>query len=411
MTENALSDAMQRWLEDVSADLQARRRDHHWRTLPAVASRCEPEITVGGKVYLQFCTNNYLGLAADPRVVDAARAALDRWGFGSGASRLVAGNTALHAKLESDLARLKRQPAAIIFSSGYAANLAALKTFAAPGDVIFSDKLNHASLLDSAAASGAEHHTFPHRDCSRLKSRLIAAREKAARRNRPASGRRWLVTDTVFSMDGDVCDLSSLIHLAREFAALLVIDEAHATGVLGPEGAGVAAMQNAQSDIALSVGTLSKALGSVGGFISGPQAAIDALVNRGRNLIYTTALPAVCIAAAQAALDISLAEPWRRERLNAVAAHVRSELRQAGYNCGQSDTPIIPIILGSSEKAIAASQALAQMGIWVPAIRPPTVKPNTARLRISLMATHTDEQIGRLIAAVKKLRPIIDATI
>lgn len=405
MTEASISDAMRLWLENVEADLQARKRDHHWRTLPSVASRCEPEMVIRNKACLQFCTNNYLGLAADPRVVDAVRAGMDQWGFGAGASRLVAGNAAPYAKLESDLARLKQQPAAVILSSGYAANLAVLKTFAAPTDVVFSDKLNHASLLDAATASAATHHTYPHLDFDRLESRLRRTSEKHEHRPSPAvRGRRWIVTDTVFSMDGDVCLLPRVAAIARRYDALLVVDEAHATGVLGPDGAGVAALQNCQTDVALSIGTLSKAFGSVGGFIAGPQAAIDALINRGRNLIYTTALPAVCILAAQAALDISLAEPWRRARLGTLAERVRGELRQMGFNCGQSASPVIPVILGSSEAALCAAELLSQMGVWVPAIRPPTVKPNTARLRISLMATHTDEHIARLIAAMRKLR-------
>lgn len=409
MTDHATSDAMRRWLGELQTDLQARKRDHNWRTLPGAASRCQPEMVIRGQSYLQFCTNNYLGLAADPRVIDAARAALDQWGFGAGASRLVAGNTTPHAQLEANLARLKRQPAAVIFSSGYAANLAALKTFAAPADAVFSDKLNHASLLDAAAASGAAHHSFPHLDYARLEARLHRTREKSSRPGQPTAHRlRWIVTDTVFSMDGDVCNLSHLSSLARHHTALLIIDEAHATGVLGPDGAGVAAMQNAHADIALSIGTLSKAFGSIGGFIAGPQAAIDTLINRGRNLIYTTALPAVCIAAAQAALNISLSEPWRRNRVCTLADQLRRELGQQGYDCGQSTTPIIPVILGSSEAALAAAQSLAQMGIWVPAIRPPTVKPHTARLRISLMATHTDEHVARLIAAMKTLRQSID---
>ena len=409
MPDPAISDAMQLWLDDLQADLQARKRDHNWRTLPDVASRCCPEMVIRGQSYLQFCTNNYLGLAADPRVIDAARTALDQWGFGAGTSRLVAGNTTPHAQLEASLARLKKQPAAAIFSSGYAANLAALKTFAAPADAVFSDKLNHASLLDAAAASGADHHSFPHLDYARLEARLRRTDEKSTRPGQSAVNRRcWIVTDTVFSMDGDICNLPQLSSLAHHHNALLIIDEAHATGVLGPDGAGVAALQNAQAGIALSIGTLSKAFGSIGGFIAGPQSAIDALINRGRNLIYTTALPTVCIAAAQAALDISLSEPWRRNRVCTLADQLRKELKQLGYHCGQSTTPIIPIILGSSQAALAASRKLAEMGIWVPAIRPPTVKPHAARLRISLMATHTDENIARLVAAMKTLRQSVD---
>ncbi len=306
-------------------------------------------------------------------------------------------------KLEADLARLKKQPAAVILPSGFAANLAAIKTFSAPGDLIFSDKLNHASLLDAAAASGADHHTYPHLDYNRLEARLRRFANRRAGGGSTPRGRCWLVTDTVFSMDGDVGSPARLAQLADRYDALLMIDEAHATGVLGADGGGVAAMENVTDRVALSVGTLSKAFGSVGGFIAGPDAAIDSLINRGRNLIYTTALPAACIAAAQAALDISLAEPWRRERVCLLARQLRTQLQQMGFDCGQSSTPIIPIILGSSQSALDASRALAKRGIWVSAIRPPTVKPNSARLRISLMATHTDEHIARLVEAMKDI--------
>ncbi len=403
MTDDASPSAIRRWLDDLDADLQARKRDHNWRRMPSVQSRCEPEVRINSSQYLQFCSNNYLGLAADPRVIDAARSALDRWGFGAGASRLVSGNTELHQKLEADLARLKKQPAAVILPSGFAANLAALKTFSAPGDLIFSDKLNHASLLDAAAASGADHHTYPHLDYDRLEARLRRFADRRARGSSTPRGRCWLVTDTVFSMDGDVGSPARLAQLADRYDALLMIDEAHATGVLGVDGGGVAAMENVTDRVALSVGTLSKAFGSVGGFIAGPHAAIDSLINRGRNLIYTTALPAACIAAAQAALDISLAEPWRRERVCMLAHQLRTQLQQMGFDCGHSSTPIIPIILGSSQSALDASRALAKRGIWVSAIRPPTVKPNSARLRISLMATHTDEHIARLVEAMKDI--------
>ncbi|MGC8559810.1 MAG: aminotransferase class I/II-fold pyridoxal phosphate-dependent enzyme [Phycisphaerae bacterium] len=405
MTDDPFPSAMRRWLDDLDADLQARKRDHNWRVLPRVQSRCEPEMRINSAPYLQFCSNNYLGLAADPRVIDAARGALDRWGFGAGASRLVSGNTELHEKLEADLAQLKKQPAAVILPSGFAANLAALKTFSAPGDLIFSDKLNHASLLDAAAASGADHHTYPHLDYDRLESRLQRFADRHATGGSAPRGRCWLVTDTVFSMDGDVGSPARLAQLADQYDAVLMLDEAHATGVLGSDGAGVAAMENVSDRIALSVGTLSKAFGSAGGFIAGPHAAVDSLINRGRNLIYTTALPAACIAAAQAALDISLAEPWRRERVCLLAHRLRTQLQQMGFECGRSATPIIPIILGSSQSALDASRALAEKGIWVSAIRPPTVKPNSARLRISLMATHTDEHIARLVDAMKDIAP------
>ncbi len=402
--------ALAQWLGDLTRDLDARRRDHNWRTLPLVASRSEPVMTINGKSCVQFCSNNYLGLAADPRVIDAARRGLDVWGVGAGASRLVAGNSAPHEKLEADLARLKNQPAALIFSSGFTANLACLKTFASRADAIFSDKLNHASLLDAAAASGARHRTFPHLHYGRLEM-LLAEKSPVTDEKAPAEkARAFIVSDTVFSMDGDICSTPAICALARRYGALVMLDEAHATGVLGVDGAGVAAMQNTDAQVAITVGTLSKALGSIGGFVAGPRPVIDSLINRGRSLIYTTALPAVCVLAAQAALDISRAEPWRRQRVCQLATHLHSALTQLGFDCGPSATPIIPVMLGTSQAAMSAAAALADIGIWVPAIRPPTVRPNSARLRISLMATHTDEQISRLIEAMGNIRTRLAAT-
>ncbi len=415
--------AIQRWLNALAEDLDKRKRDHLFRGLSEVSGEQGTELVIGSKRYLQFCTNNYLGLAADPEVLDAARAAVDRWGFGSGASRLVAGSMQSHHELEADLAEFKQAEAALVFSSGYAANMAVLTCFTSPHDLIFSDKLNHASLLDAADASRCKHRTYHHRNYSRLAELLkrlsraqgqsatepTEAAASASRLNRDEKvpheiSRAWIVTDTVFSMDGDVADLEQLSRLAQAHGALLVTDEAHATGVLGPDGRGLAALQNVESAVAVSVGTLSKALGSVGGFVTGPRQVIDTLINRSRQFIYTTALPAACTAAARCALNISRREPERRQRVLSLAQYVRTELTAMGYQTGPSESPIIPVLLGSAQHALEAAAALREKGIYIPAIRPPTVAPNTARLRISLMATHSDAQIDTLLRAMKALR-------
>ena len=415
--------AIQRWLNALAEDLDKRKRDHLFRGLSEVSGEQGAELVIGAKRYLQFCTNNYLGLAADPEVLDAARAAVDRWGFGSGASRLVAGSMQSHHELEADLAEFKQAEAALVFSSGYAANMAVLTCFTSPHDLIFSDKLNHASLLDAADASRCKHRTYHHRNYSRLAELLkrlsraqgqsatepTEAAASASRLNRDEKvpheiSRAWIVTDTVFSMDGDVADLEQLSRLAQAHGALLVTDEAHATGVLGPDGRGLAALQNVESAVAVSVGTLSKALGSVGGFVTGPRQVIDTLINRSRQFIYTTALPAACTAAARCALNISRREPERRQRVLSLAQYVRTELTAMGYQTGPSESPIIPVLLGSAQHALEAAAALREKGIYIPAIRPPTVAPNTARLRISLMATHSDAQIDTLLRAMKALR-------
>ncbi len=388
---NPQESARQKWLAALSLDLGERRAAGLFRELKTLQSSAGPEITLADRRLVQFSSNNYLGLANHPEVIAAAWEATEKWGTGSGASRLVSGSLEIHHALEAELAAFKRTEASLLFPTGFMANLAAITAFAGPGDRIVSDKLNHASLLDAARYSGADHRTFPHRSYARAGELLT----------RSETGRRFLVSDTVFSMDGDLADLPALSDAAEKGDALVILDEAHATGVLGETGAGLAEMQHVENRIALSVGTLSKALGSLGGFITGPRVAIDSLVNSARSFIYTTALPPACCAAALAALRLIRRDPAPRRRVLALAEHVRKEITAMGFSCGDSQTPIIPVILGTSEKALAAATFLLDRGLFVPAIRPPTVAPNAARLRISLMATHTDGQVEQLLAALR----------
>jgi len=392
-----ISDPCAAWRGRLAAALAERRAAGLYRKLDVVESGTGPSIELAGQQVVQFCTNNYLGLADDPEVLAAARDALARYGTGAGASRLVAGSMALHRELETALAEFKHVPAALVFSTGYMANLAVLTTFAGPQERIVSDKLNHASLLDAARFSGAYQRTFPHRQYRRAAALL--ARDMGGPR---AGGQAFVVTDTVFSMDGDVADLPALCTVAEEAGALVVVDEAHATGVLGPTGAGLAEAQGCGARIAVHVGTLSKAFGSLGGFVAGPQEAIDTLINAARPFIYTTALPPACAAAALASLRIIQRAPQRRARVLALAGYVKAELVRLGFDCRDSASPIIPVVLGSAERALAAAAFLRERGIYVPAIRPPTVPPHTARLRISLMATHTDAHIEQLLAAMRQ---------
>jgi 8-amino-7-oxononanoate synthase len=386
--------ARQQWRQRLRAALDERRSAGLYRELRRVDSATGPRVRIDGREYLQFCTNNYLGLASDPEVVEAGRAALDRYGAGAGASRLVAGSMALHHELEGVLAAFKGTERALVFPTGFMANLAVLTTFATERDLIVSDKLNHASLLDAARFSGAEARTFPHRRCER-------AEELLQRRDAPA---RFLVTDSVFSMDGDVADLPELCVAAERTGALMIIDEAHATGVLGRRGAGLAELQGVEKQIDITVGTLSKALGCVGGFVCGSAEVIETLINGARSFIYTTALPPACAASALAALHIVERQPRRRERVLSLASRVKSALAALGYDCGDSETTIIPVILGEPETALAAAAFLRERGIWVPAIRPPTVARGSARLRISLMATHTDSDVEQLLDGMRALR-------
>lgn len=387
---------LQEWLGALDRRLEARRQEHLYRQLTPIASAQGPTLRIAGRAYVQFCTNNYLGLASDPEVIAAAQEATGNYGTGSGASRLVAGSMELHQQLEAALAAWKKTEAALVLPTGFMANLAVLTTLCGPDDRIVSDKLNHASLLDAATFSGAEHRVFAHRDAARCAD-LLAKPLRAG----GAASREFVVSDTVFSMDGDVADLPALCRVAREGGALVFLDEAHASGVLGPTGAGLAEEQGVAGEIAVSVGTLSKALGSVGGFVAGAAAVIETLINEARPFIYTTALPPAASAAALAALGIVQREPQRRQRVLALAAHVKRELTAAGFACGDSCTPIIPVLMGTPERALEAAAHLREQGIWVPAIRPPTVKES--RLRISLMATHSDAQIEQLLQAMRRL--------
>ena len=373
------------------ADLSARGLR---RRLREVESRSGTRLTVEGRQLICFSSNDYLGLAHHPRVVAAAREALDHWGWGAGASRLVSGHTELHRALETRLAAFKRTEAALVCSTGYQANLAAVRGLAGPGDVLLIDKRNHASIVDAARGSGAKLRVFGHRDYGRLEELLGRS---------AGAGRRVIVTDSLFSMDGDFADLPRLVELKHRYDALLCVDEAHATGVYGPGGRGLAEMMGVEAEIDVVVGTLSKALGGMGGFVAASAVFIDWLVNRAGAFVYTTALPPAACGAARAALDLVEAEPDRRGRLLSLAASVRSALGdRRGLDLAGSSSPIVPVVVGDAAAAVRLSQALEQASIFVPAIRPPTVPAGSARLRISLSADHTREDVDRLLAALDR---------
>jgi 8-amino-7-oxononanoate synthase len=341
---------------------------------------------------VSFASNDYLGLASHPVVVAAAREALDRWGSGSGASRLVTGTRPVHVALESELAAWKRCEAAVVFPTGFAANLSVLSVFATEGARVFSDELNHASIIDGCRLSRSRITVYPHGDLGRLDAALARS-----------SVRPIIVSDTVFSMDGDAVDIEGLVDVAGRHRALLVLDEAHA--VLGPElpeGAPVAGRGHTGRppvDI-LRLGTLSKTLGSLGGFVAGPRRFVELLVNRARPYIFTTAPTPADSAAALAALGIvrSAEGDALRRRLAGLVARVAAAVDAGGHG-----SPIIPLIIGDEADAVAASTRLAARGLWVPAIRPPTVPAGTSRLRITLSAIHTDRQVDGLLRGLEGL--------
>jgi glycine C-acetyltransferase/8-amino-7-oxononanoate synthase len=341
-----------------------------------------------------LASNNYLGLANHPHVVAAIREAVERWGWGAAGSRLITGHMTPHAQLEARLAAFKGTSGALICSTGYQANLAAIRGIARKGDVVYIDKLNHASIVDAARGCPAVLRVFGHRDYDKLERLLNRA---------SAYKRRIIVTDSLFSMNGDVADLPRLVELKRRYDALLCLDEAHATGVFGEHGRGVAEAMGVESDIDVTVGTLSKALGGIGGFVAGSAELIEWLINTAGAFIYTTALPPVACVAAMAALDIVEREPQRRMQLLDLAGHLRRELSEVrGLNIAGSTSQIVPVIVGEAARAVAVAEALATEGLLVLPIRPPTVPRGTARLRISLCREHTREDVDRLLAALDR---------
>jgi 8-amino-7-oxononanoate synthase len=380
----------------MDEQLQEIRRDGLWRQLRTVDSPPGPEIVVDGRRVLQFASNDYLSLAADPRLVEAGRAAAERFGTGSSASRLIVGTHGAVTELERRLAAFKGTEAALVLPTGYMANLALVTVLAGPGDAVFADRLCHASILDAIALSRARLVTWKHNDAGALAAKL---RDKTGYR------RRLVVTESVFSMDGDVAPLADLAAVAREHGAMFVVDEAHAAGVFGATGAGVAEEQGlGAGELAATVGTLSKALGGLGGFIAASQSVIDLVVNRGRAFVYTTGIPPAQAGAGLAALEVVREEPERRERLLALACLLRERLRAAGWTVPAGRSPIVPVMVGEVERAAALSGTLWERGILVPAIRPPTVPRGTSRLRISVTCGHTHEHLERLLGVLSELR-------
>ena len=341
-------------------------------------------------------SNNYLGLANHPALTRAAQDALERFGCGAGASRLISGSMELHHELEDRLARLKHTEAALAFPTGYQANVGTLSALMEPGDTILSDALNHASIIDGCRLSRATTLVFRHNDMDHLAELLASC---------SAAGRRLIVTDSLFSMDGDIAPLAEMSRLARDYDAWLMVDEAHATGVFGPHGAGVVEELGLSSTVEIQMGTLGKALGGFGAYVAGSRHLIDWLVNRARSFVYTTALPPSVAATAIAALDIVAQEPERRRRLWNTTAFLADQLSKLGYKLGNSRSQILPLIIGDAGQTMTLAAALLERGIFAQGIRPPTVPAGTSRIRVTPMATHTTQdmqQAVRVFAAAGK---------
>jgi len=378
------------WLDDeLRAELQDLEDAGLRRRLTALGTPTDAEVEVDGEPLVLLSSNNYLGLASHPALAAAARAAIDRYGCGTGSSRLIAGHFALHADTEAKLARFKGTEAAILFPSGYQANVGTIGALVGRGDHVYSDALNHASIIDGCRLSRASTHVYPHGDVQALERELART---------PAGGRRLIVTDSVFSMDGDRAPLATIVALAEAYHSVLMVDEAHATGCLGRHGAGLVDALDLGARVPVQMGTLGKALGAAGAYVAGSRALVDVLVNRARSFIFTTGLAPAAVAAAGAALDVVAREPERRAALATNAEHLRRGLAELGFAVG-GDTHILPVVLGDNARTLAFATALRRRGVLVHAIRPPTVPRGTARLRVTPIATHRRAHLERALDA------------
>lgn len=355
------------------------------------------ELELDGRSVLCLCSNDYLGLAADPRIAEAASAAMHQHGFGAGASRHISGTSVLHTQLELALASFVQLPAALLFATGYAANVGALQAVVGSGDAVFSDALNHASLIDGARLSRARVFVYGHRDLDHLAALL--------EQHRAAHAHAVVVSESVFSMEGSLADLRGLRALADRHRCGLLIDEAHALGVLGPQGRGLCARDGVRAD--LLVGTLGKAFGSAGAFVAGSRDAVRLIQNRARSFVFSTAPPPAQAAAAHAALELVLTADDRRERVLAHAARLRAGLHELGYRVAPGETPIVPVLIGPAAATMTLSSALLERGVFVHGIRPPTVPAETSRLRVTATALHTEAQIALALDAFAACKNLI----
>ena len=381
-------------LDFISDDLEKLKQSDMLRTLRTLSGPQGTHIRVNGKEYVSFCSNDYLGLPNSRELVEAAAEAMRRFGFGAGAARLVTGNMQPHADLERKIADFERAEDAIVFSTGYMANIGTIPALVGPGDLVIGDKLNHGSLIDGCRLSRAAFRFFGRRDVGDLEKRLAKA---------DRFRRTLVVTDSVFSMDGDIAPLADIAEICRKHGAMLMVDEAHATGVFGEHGRGVAEQLGVEDQVHVRMGTLSKAVGGLGGFVAGSGELVDYLRNKARSFILTTAPPAAVCAAAAAGLEIVRNRPELRERLWKNVEGVVAALKGAGVPLQFGGTPIIPIILGEAAKALTVSRRLQDHGIMIPAIRPPAVPAGTSRLRLTVSAAHSEDEIAGLGRAFSEI--------
>ncbi|MCE1116914.1 MULTISPECIES: 8-amino-7-oxononanoate synthase [Pseudomonas] len=384
---------------DLAARLAERRAADLYRQRPLLQSPQGPQVVVDGQPLLAFCSNDYLGLANHPEVIKAWRDGAERWGVGGGASHLVIGHSTPHHQVEEALAELTGRPRALLFSTGYMANLGAITALVGQGDTVLQDRLNHASLLDGGLLSGARFSRYLHNDPASLAGRLGKA-----------TGNTLVVTDGVFSMDGDCADLPALAEVARARGAWLMVDDAHGLGTLGANGGGIVEHFGlGVEEVPVLIGTLGKACGTAGAFVAGSQDLIEALVQFARPYIYTTSQPPALACATLQALELLRRETWRREHLAALIRQFRKGAEQIGLKLMDSHTAIQPILIGDAARAMELSRRLRERGLLVTAIRPPTVPAGSARLRVTLSAAHSEAQVQLLLNALAECYPQLEA--
>ncbi len=401
-------------MRDLASLLKTKRENSVYRQRLLSESPAGAEVSINGESLLNFCSNDYLGLANDPRLLQACTAGIAQYGVGSGASQLITGYQTAHHELELALSDFLERPRVLLFSTGYMANIGVISALLQKGDHVIEDRLNHASLIDGARMSDARLHRFRHKSLTALEGTLskVNAKQspslKLSQRSTNSVPQKLVVSDAVFSMDGDLVDLNALVQCTQTHNADLMIDDAHGLGVLGHQGRGslaLAGLRGAEANkkVPILVGTFGKAFGTFGAFVAGSDDLIETLIQSARSFIYTTAPPAAIAVATLASLSIIQEEEWRREALAARITQLQSGLQQLGLTQEKSPSAIQPIITGSSDSAVKLSHELRQQGFLISAIRPPTVPNNTARLRITLSALHTEQHIDRLLLALDKL--------
>ncbi|HWQ70895.1 MAG TPA: 8-amino-7-oxononanoate synthase [Desulfitobacteriaceae bacterium] len=383
---------MVKFYADLANKLEKLHEQHLFRELKSISGAPAEWVEIQGKKLLNLSSNNYLGIAGHPLLKAAAVQAIQQFGCGATASRLIVGNYEIYDQAEKDLADFKNTEAAIIFNSGYTANIGIITALASRGDIIISDKINHASIIDGIRLSGADFLRYRHTDMADLERCLKKAEGQR---------RKLLITDSVFSMDGDLAPLRSIIELKEKYGAVLMIDEAHGSGIFGENGRGLAEFQGVSEQVEINMGTLGKAFGCFGAYAGGQKVLIDYLRNKARSFIFTTGLPPAIVASVRAAVQVVQQENWRRTELLEKAARVREQLAEAGFDLINSKSQIIPVLVGDNATTLEFSKRLFDVNILAMAVRPPTVPLNAARLRLTVMATHSKEELAWAVEQIK----------